>query len=318
MSSQVDHKLYLVREATRGVTPATPVLVSVRHTGTTLALSKETFKSAEISADRNLRDFRHGNLSVGGDFSFEMSYGNFEHILEALLMGTFTANKLKVGNTRRSYTAIRHFSDQVSGDKPFHIFTGVEFDKISIKIVAGKIITASVSVLGKGVSYATTAPAGATYVSSIETSVMDGFTGSATVDGIGGNITEITLNIENALSPNFVLFDNKSTLPSKDTCSISGEIGVRFDNATMLEKFLAEQFVPIVITITDNAEDPNSWIIDIPRAALTGGQPDVSGSGQVALKIPFQAVYDTTVDYAIEIEAAGYETPLVSTITPLV
>lgn len=318
MSSQVDHKLYLVREAVRGTTPPNPALISIRHTGTTLALTKDSFKSAEIAADRNLKDFRHGNHNVSGDISFELSYGNFEHILESLLMGTFAASKLTVGNTRRSYSAVRNFSDQAGGDKPFHIFTGIEFDKFSLKIVAGKIVTASVSVIGKGVSYNATAPAGSAFIPALETSVMDGFTGSATIDGIGGNMTEIALNIENALSPNFVLFSNQSTLPSKDTCMISGEIGVRFDNSLMLEKFLAEEFVPIVITLTDNAEDPNSLIITLPKVSLTGGQPDIAGAGQVALKIPFQAVYDPVTEVAIEIEASGYVVPLVSAgIVPL-
>ncbi|MEX5533383.1 phage tail tube protein, partial [Pseudomonas syringae] len=75
MSDVIDHKLYAVLETVRGTTPATPAMSTVRHTSCNLGLSKETFRSEEIRTTRELKDFRHGNRQVGGEFGFELSYG---------------------------------------------------------------------------------------------------------------------------------------------------------------------------------------------------------------------------------------------------
>jgi len=46
------HSMAYVAETVYGTTPATPAFKAIRHTGTTLALSKTTYTSAELRADR--------------------------------------------------------------------------------------------------------------------------------------------------------------------------------------------------------------------------------------------------------------------------
>lgn len=300
MSDSNAHKLYAVLETVRGTTPATPALTTVRHSGATLALAKETFGSGEISSTRETKDFRHGNRQVGGDISFELSYGSFDAYLEALLMGTWTANVLKVGATRRSFSVIRNFSDQSGGDNAFHRFTGCEFSKLALKLVAGKIVTGTFGLLGKNVVYEATAPTGATYPAVTTSVVMDGFTGSLTVDGVANTqVTELSLNFENGLTPNFALFDDTSQLPSTGVCNVSGEFGLYFSNAAFLTKFLSQSYTDLAFTMLDGAA--KGYTIRVPRIALTGGQPDVSGTGAISLKIPFQATYDTATAMSVSI-----------------
>ena len=292
MSDSIHHKLYLVPEATYGTTPATPALVNTRHTACSLALSKDSFRSAEINATRNLQDYRHGNRQIGGDIGIEMSAGTYDLALEALLMGSWTANVLKIGQTRRSFTALRNFVDQTTaGQKGFHKFIGVEFNKLALKLVAGKVVDGSFSVIGQDVSYSDTAPEDCTYVDPTTSKVMDAFTGSASIGGTAYGLTELNLTIENGLTPNFVLFSPLTELPSHQVCSVTGEIGVRFRNASLLETFLAGDQVALAFTIQDGAG--KSYAFSLPKIMLNGGQPDVGGEGPVNLKIPFQAVYDT-------------------------
>ena len=105
------HNMAYVVESTFGTTPSTPVFTPIRHTGTTIGLSKDSIESEELREDRQIANYRHGNKSVSGDINFELSYGSFDDILEAVLCGTWNTDVLKAGTTRRSYTIERHHQD---------------------------------------------------------------------------------------------------------------------------------------------------------------------------------------------------------------
>jgi hypothetical protein len=86
------HALHYIAEVTFGVTPAvTPAFQTLRHTGTTLALSKGSMLSEELRADRQIQDYRHGVRQTGGDLNTEVSYGTLDSLLEAVLCGTWAA-----------------------------------------------------------------------------------------------------------------------------------------------------------------------------------------------------------------------------------
>lgn len=300
MSDSIHHKLFAVAEATYGTTPETPLLNNLRHTSCSLALSKESFQSAEINATRNLQDYRHGNRQIGGDIGIELSAGTYDSLLEGLLMGTWTANVLKIGQTRKSFSMLREFVDQTTaGQKRFHLATGVELNKLALSMVAGRIITGTFGVIGRDISYSDDDPSGATYDGPTTTTPMDTFLGSLTIGGSPYDITELSLNIENGLTPNFILFDDKTSLPSTQLCNITGEIGVRFTSATLLEAFDAGTKLALAFTTQDAAG--KSYAFSIPKIMLNGGQPDVGGEGPINLKIPFQAVYDTGIGSTMQI-----------------
>jgi hypothetical protein len=84
------HALYLVPETAYGVTPDTPSFERFRHTGATPGATKNTSISDELRPDRQIADFRHGIVSVGGELNFEFSYGSFDTAMQAALLGTWT------------------------------------------------------------------------------------------------------------------------------------------------------------------------------------------------------------------------------------
>lgn len=152
--------------------------------------------------------------------------------------------------------------------------------------------------LGKNVAFDAAIFAGSTFPAATTSTVMDGFTGSLTVDGSPSlAFTELMLNFENGLSPNFALFDDTSQLPSKDICQVSGDFGLYFENAAFLTKFLNQTYTDLSFTMLDG--DGKGYTIRLPKLSLTGGQPDVSGKGSVMLKVPFQAVYDATTTASV-------------------
>lgn len=298
MANGSRHSMRYVAEATYGVTPATPAFEPIRHVSTTLGLSKESLQSEEIRDDRQIADFRHGAYQVGGDIGIELSYGSFDDLLEAVLMGTWEVggggvgiDRLKAGTVRRSFTVERYFGDILAADKPFHRFTGVEFNTLSLSIAANAMVTGSFGVLGKSMVTDTVIVTGATYANPTTTSPLDSFTGSLSEGGSPiAVITEISLNVENGLESRFVVGSKSSIQPSVGRSNCSGQITAYFENSLLLEKFINETESSISFTLPDGAG--NQYIVTLPRVKYTGGQPDVSGEGPITLSMPFQALVD--------------------------
>lgn len=308
MANGSRHSMRYVAEASYGVTPATPAFKPIRHTGTTLALTKEALQSEEIRNDRQIADFRHGAFQTGGDINVELSYGSFDELLEAVLCGTWTAgtpvlgtDQLKAGIKRRSFTIERHFGDLLTAQKPYHRFTGVEFNTLAVSVAANAMITATLGVVGQGFSTDTAALAGATYTTATTTSPLDSFTGSLKEAGsLIAVITEIQLNVENGLEPRFVVGSKQSIRPSIGRSNVSGTITAYFEDSTLLNKFVNETESSIEFELPDGAG--NKLIFKLPRVKYNGGQPDVEGEGPITLSMPFQALLDATTGTNLIIE----------------
>lgn len=138
------HSISYVAESTFGTTPASPTMLQLRNTGTTLMTQKESFQSEEIRNDRQIVDLRHGTRTAEGDINFELSYGAFDDWLEAALFGTWATNVLKVGVTPKSFTVERAFDD-VSQYFPF---TGVMVNTMSLSISPNAMVTGTFGVIG--------------------------------------------------------------------------------------------------------------------------------------------------------------------------
>lgn len=294
------HSMYLVSEVTYGITPSAPEFDPIRHTGTTLALSKNTTQSEEIRSDRQISDFRHGAYQIGGDISIEFSYGSVDNMLEAVLLGTWDldspavgTDELKAGTTRRSFSVLRYFSDMLAEDKPYHLFTGVEFNTISLQVSPDAIVTSTFSVVGKGMATSQSAPAESAYSAVLNTKVLDSFTGTLKENGITiAVITDIQLTLENGIDPRFVVGSKETIRPQVGRSNASGQITAYFENSTLLDKFINETESSIEFTLPDDAG--NAYTFILPRVVYNGGQPDVSGQGAILLTMPFQALFDAT------------------------
>lgn len=384
MANGSRHSMRYVAEATYGTTPATPAFKPIRHTSTTLGLSKESLQSEEIRDDRQIADFRHGAYQVGGDMNIELSFASFDDLLEAVLLGTWTATKttgaqsfsatvgtvvrsagsfltdgfavndvvinsgftnagnngrfrisaltatvmtltalegqtmvveaaaagrqvnslraiLKAGTVRRSFTVERFFGDILTIDKPYHRFTGVEFNTLALAISANAMITGTLGVLGQNMTTDTAIVAGATYAAPTTTSPLDSFTGTLNEAGTPiAVITEIQLNVENGLEARFVVGSKASIRPSIGRSNCSGQITAYFENSLLLDKFINETESNIVIELPDGAG--NKYIFTLPRIKYNGGQPDVEGDGPITLSMPFQALLNAATSTNIQIE----------------
>lgn len=298
MSDGSRHSLRIVRETVRGTTPASPAMKTLRNTGVTLGLAKEILQSEEIRDDRMIADIRHGAFNVGGDINFELSAKSYDEELEAVLMGTWTANVLKAGAVRRFHTIERYFADQTTNR--WHRFTGCEFNTMNLQINANAMVTGSFGIVGQGMSLANAALTGATYPAPSTTSPLDSFTGALQEGGSPvAVVTELGVNLQNGLDPRYVVGSKSSILPSVGRSNCNLNLTVFFEDSVMLEKFINETVSSLRVTLPDGAG--NSYEHFWPRIKYTGGQPDVSGEGPITLSMPCQALYDpvTGTNYQI-------------------
>lgn len=311
MANGSRHSMRYVAEASYGATPAAPAFKPIRHTGTTLALSKESLQSEEIRDDRQIADFRHGARQTGGDINLELSYGSFDDLLEAVLLGTWEVDgggsgidRLKAGVLRRSFTVERFFGDILTADRPYHRFTGVEFNTLGLAINANAMITGTMGVIGKGFATDTAIISGATYGAPTTTSPLDSFTGVLEEAGVPiAVITEIQLNVENGLEARFVVGSKDTIRPSIGRSNVSGTITAYFEDSLLLDKFVNETESSIKLELPD--AQGNKYTITLPRIKYNGGQPDVEGEGPITLSMPFQALLDSTTATNIIIDREG-------------
>src|SRR5258706_6641244 len=85
-------KIAKVREATFGVTPATPAFKAIRQTSSSLALNPQTVVSNEIRSDRQVTDLILVGYQAGGDVGGEMTFKSMDDDLEEALEGTWVNN----------------------------------------------------------------------------------------------------------------------------------------------------------------------------------------------------------------------------------
>lgn len=292
----------MVPEGIYGTTPATPALQEYGITGTTLALTKGAIQSERISPDRQVKDVRAGNRQVGGDFSVEFAFAEFDLLLQAVFCGTWAADLLAPGVIRRSFSVLRHFTDMPDGaGKPWHRFTGVELNTFAITVTPSAIVKATFGAMGQDWFLETAAPTDSTFPAVNQNRAFDSFTGAVTIDGNPiATVTEIQLTLNNGLDPRFVLFQPITNRPKIGKTRVTGQMTLYFENSALLEAFKNAETKNLEFSLTDL--EGNVYGFSLPSIFPTGGKVDVSGEADITIPFPFSAIYDSGVGPAFQIE----------------
>jgi hypothetical protein len=291
------HDLSYIVEVTYGTTPAsTPELTPIRHTGTTLGLSKDALESEELRQDRQVAHFRHGNKSVGGDINFEMSYGTFDDLIEATLGGSWATNILLAGTTRRSFTIERYHADIGK----YLRSTGCNFNSMNLSIAPNSMVTGSFGIVGKDMAVAGTALTGVTYAAESTAEPFDSFTGSITEGGSSiATVTALELTIDNGIEALYVVGDDTTLNPSTGKSMVTGTVTAYFEDSSLIDKFIAETASAIVFVLTDLSG--SYYTVTLPNIKYNSGNPEVSGPGAVTVSLEFIALYDSSTTSQIKI-----------------
>lgn len=150
-------QLAFIKETTPGVTPTTGKGINLRMTGESFEQTISKDVSKEINATRQTAGMFLTDSQVSGGFQFEVSSGEYDPLLEALLMGTWstfgTNGKTApepvqfatgTNNTVTFTTAVAGLDTLVDGCYISFSGTGIKpanAKPLRVKSVAGKVVT---------------------------------------------------------------------------------------------------------------------------------------------------------------------------------
>lgn len=288
------HSIGFIEELVFGETPANPAFDALRHNSSTLNLSKASFGSNELRADRMVADHRGGTKSVAGNVVGELSLDSYDALIEAALGGDFALvggvgpdMEAKAGILRKSFTLERYFED--IGQRL--IYRGAQVNSMQLTMNTGGIVGLTFDIWAQSMEATVAAIAGATYNPATTTSPMDALSGSVLEGGVEIAVaTEITLNLANNLNPRFVIGSDESLEPSIGRSIITGTMSAYFEDVTLYNKFINETASSLEVECGDGAGGLMTFIV--PRLKYTGGDVPVADEGPVSMSMPFQGILD--------------------------
>jgi hypothetical protein len=296
MSDSNDVSVYYVAETVYNTTPTNSTdWKEVRFTGESLTATTNREDSGEIRSDRQITSSSKTSRQVSGGFNFELSTGTFDDLLEATLGGTWTADVLEVGTTKRSFSIEKDFGSDVSR---FETMTGMRVGQLDLNIAANSLLTGSFTFMGAGETVGATSAVGTGSITPATTNDVLNATsdiGTITIDGSSTGICVSSLSVSinnnlreiNCVGKEFA--DNIGWGSSAITGSIETYLTTEmFDN---LQKVADNDDVAITFPISDGAG--NSYTILLPRVKLSADSPQAgSKDADVMISFTFTALLD--------------------------
>jgi hypothetical protein len=120
----------------------------------------------------------------------------------------------------------------------------------------------------------------------------------------GGSIiavaTEISLELDNKIEPQFVIGSKTTILPAIGRSDAKGTATFHFTDGAQMLKFVNDTPSNFEMTMPDGAG--NVIGLRLPLTKYTGGQSDVSGEGPTTIVMPFQGIFDPVTNTNIIIK----------------
>lgn len=277
------------------VTPTTESFQLMRTTGDSFNLNRDTFESNELRSDRGITDLKSGNKQASGSIDFELSYENFEDMMEAVLESADTlsvaTDSIQNGTTMQPYS----FQKSFPAGNHYQVYTGMYANTMTLNLAANSQVTGSVEFIGMKQEVRTASASSVADTATVSGGLFDSFTGEIKEGGVViGDVTSMNITINNNLTPTFVLMNDSVKEVIDGRCMVEGTMTVYFEDATLYNKFVNDTQSSVEFTLTDPASSPDGYTFLLPRVKYTGATMDVSDEGPVTVTMPFQALQDST------------------------
>lgn len=288
IASGARHALNYVKETSHGVIPNTPAMTALRYTACSLDLSRQTMQSNELRSDRQITSVRTGTDSVAGDIDFELSFSEYDPLLEAALFGTWVDDKLKAGSDAISFSLERGFEDIGQ----YSVYTGCYVNTVSLSLKPSSLVTGKLNFVGLTHSLSTT-PLADSVTAPQSNEVYDSFTGTIKEGDTNiGIVTGLDFNLNNNITPQYVLMKRAAAFVVPGRSILTGTLTAFFEDASLNQKFLQETPTSLEFTLGDGLT--NSYTFIFPQVRYTSFSAPVNSEGPIALNLGFSAIFDQT------------------------
>lgn len=291
-----------IPETVLGTTPGTPQTQLIEYVDFKGTYDADEITDPSINAFRQKTFSRTGNVSATAELEVVLAPDNFDAFLEAVLMGEWATNVLKVGTVatavRKSFSIEEGFTDLVQ----YRVFKGMVVNSMTLNFATDGLVTGSFGFLGTDVTTftGTTLDATPTAVTTKPKFYHDGGTfqvAGATV----GWMTSLELTVENGYEPTNVLGTTIAADIPFGTAKISGKVTGLFDSVTELNKFKAGTASSISALVVADAE---SLTFLLPQIKYISGDIVSSGDAGVVVEFTFEAEYHPASESSMVITRA--------------
>lgn len=288
--------LSFIEESTFGTTP-TGNFTNLPFTTHSLNLTKERVQGNDIQQDRMPRVDRHGNRQIGGDIVVDLRDGDYDTLLESVMLSTWDSSpaslpdELKVGTTPK-YFSIEDYAADVDQAR---LFTGCTMSSLAVSLAPNQMVTSTFTVVGKDMTISATektqdAASGASPFDSYSGDLSIGDVGSLSASAI---VTAVDFTVDNAFAPTFVIGDDSAPCLQYGRATVEGTFTAYFEDAALINRFLDETESALEVSVNDPTAS-NEYTFLFPRIKINSADVGVSGPESRMVECSFVALYDDT------------------------
>jgi len=258
---------YIV-ETTYGTTPAgnfTPLLFNTH----TLNLAKEVVEGNEIRADRMPRVERHGNKSTAGDITVDLRKGNYDDLIESVMLNSFASdNTITVGTTINSLSIEDHAADIDQA----RLFTGMAASTMNVSIAPNQMVLTTFGFVGKDMTIGTTEK---TLNAATSNQPFDSYSGDIFLNDSGAtdvevnNITSVEFTIDNSLAQTFVVGSDSTPCLEYGRAVVTGTVTAYFEDDNYINRFINETESELTVSV-DDPTAASTYTFYFPKIKVNG------------------------------------------------
>lgn len=278
---------YIV-ESTFGTTPAGN-FTNLPFSTHSLNLTKDRVAGNDIQSDRMPRVDRHGNRQVGGDIAVDLRDADYDELLEAAMLNTWSTNVLKVGTTPKFFS----IEDYAADIDQARVFTGCTVNTMGVSLAPNQMVTTTFGIVGKDMTISGTektqdAASGAAPFDSYSGDLSIGDVGSGSASAI---VTGLDFTLTNGYAPTFVVGDDSAPSLEFGRAEVEGTLSAYFEDAALINRFLNETETEIEVSVGDGS---NTMTFLFPRVKINSADVGVDGPTSRVISMSFVGLYDST------------------------
>lgn len=293
-------RLRYIPEVEFGTTPAIGDSTDLRFTGESLNFTVNTETSQEIRADRQVADLIQVGAETSGDIQFEMSFGTFDDFIAAALGGEWDNDVLTNGTNVPFFSIEKGFTDI----DQYILYRGMAVNTMSLEFSIGAILTGSFGFIGRDSIITPNSTVPEAVAPTTLTEVMNSATNFADLMVAGQSyecgISSVSLNTDAGLRAQNSVGQLGACAIVPGTFTPTGSLSVYFADATLYNRYIANQELALSWSVQDNAG--NKYEFSLPRVKITNASVVAGGlDTDVSLDIDYQALYSAAAGHTIKI-----------------